>query len=244
MENINTIEQGREKEKYGVNVEVIIDLIRHGEKNGVDGDLTKCGQEEAEKYGEKLKEELPNYNGPKVYYSGINRTRKTGELINEKSKYKARERDTLNFSGQISDEFYDKLLKLVNEESGLEDKAIQAVLDTEDIRPDKETISSKEMSSRVAQSLFNLIKMSAKFKENSKVNAVFVSHSGMVENLIVDILKEERKGFIKKIGGPLNFLESARFIVKRKDKNNVKILFKFRNYEKEIAYEDLEKIVK
>jgi hypothetical protein len=69
-----------------------------------------------------------------------------------------------------------------------------------------------------------------------------VSHSGVIENFIVDILKEERKDFIKKIWGQLNFLEGVKLIINRKDKNNVEIQLSFRDYNLNITKEDLENI--
>jgi broad specificity phosphatase PhoE len=88
---------------------------------------------------------------------------------------------------------------LIDTETGDESAAIQAIVDSNDTRIDPETISSQEISQRIANKILELINISERFKTNSKVNVVMVSHSGVIENFIVDILKEERKDFIKKI---------------------------------------------
>ena len=72
MEKIpgNDLEQ---KENYGRDVTIIVDLIRHGEKEGPIGPLTEKGRQEAEIFGEKLREEFPDSAGIKAYHSRVPR---------------------------------------------------------------------------------------------------------------------------------------------------------------------------
>lgn len=244
MEKIEKPESKESKENYGKNVIMVIDLIRHAEKISLDGGLTKKGKREAKKYGKNLKQEFPGTAGIKVYHSEVERAAETGELIGDKGPFKKSEKKSLTLTGKISDEYIDELLKLINEQTGDESEAIQAFIDTGSKRPDEETHSSKEISQDIAEQLFTLIQMTKKFKENSMVNIALVSHGGVIEHFLVDILKKERKDFLKEVGGPLKFLEGARILVNRQDKDNVKIQFQFRDHQFEITSEDLENIGK
>ena len=243
MEKIEKIEQFENREKYGENIEMIIDLIRHAEKSSLEGGLTEKGEEEAKEYGEKLRTEFPESAGVKVYHSGVERAKKTGKLLKRESKFIERQRESLTLIGKLSKEQGEKLIALVNKQTGDEAEAIQSLIDTGGKKPDEETTSSKELSRGIAEQILTLIKMTSKFKENSKVNIALVSHSGVIEHFLVDILKKPRENFLKKVGGVVKFLEGARITVQRQNKETVKILFRFRDYEFEINEQDLEKII-
>jgi len=241
IEQFKSKEQFESKEKYGENIEMIIDLIRHAEKSDLEGGLTEKGKEEAKKYGEKLRTEFPESAGVKVYHSGVERAKETGKLLKGESKFIERQRESLTLIGKLSKEQGEKLITLVNKQTGDETKAIQFLIDTGGKKPDEETASSKELSRGIAEQILTLVKMTSKFKENSKVNIALVSHSGVIEHFLVDILKKPRENFLKEIGGMVNFLERVRITVQRQNKETVKILFRFRDYEFEINEQDLEK---
>lgn len=232
------------KEKFGENIEMVIDLIRHAEKGSLEGGLTKKGENEAREYGKKLRKEFPKTSGIKIYHSGVERAQKTGELIKGEDKFKLRQRKSLTLIGKLSSEFGKKLVKLVNKQTGDETEVIQALIDTGAEKPDKASISSRELSQDMAVQLLSLIRMSKKFKENARVNVVLASHSGVIEHFLVDILNKERKFFLEEIGGPLKFLEGIRLIINRQDKESVAIKLKFRDYELDINEEDLESVIK
>lgn len=233
------IEQFESREKYGENIEMIIDLIRHAEKSDLEGGLTEKGKEEAKKYGEKLKTEFPESAGVKVYHSGVERAEKTGSLLKGESNFIERQRESLSLIGKLSKEQGERLIALVNKQTGDETEAIQSLINTRD----KKTASSKELSCEIAEQILTLVKMTSKFKENSKVNVALISHSGVIEHFLVDILKKTRENFLKEIGGVVNFLEGIRIVVQRQNKETVKIFLKFRDYEFEINEQDLEKII-
>ncbi|MBU0722870.1 histidine phosphatase family protein [Patescibacteria group bacterium] len=235
--------QFESREKYGENIEMIIDLIRHAEKSDLEGGLTEKGKEEAKKYGEKIRTEFPESAGVKVYHSGVKRAEETGKLLKGESKFIERQREPLTLIGKLSKEQGEKLIALVNKQTCDETEAIQALIDTGDKKLDKETASSKELSRGIAEQILTLVKMTGKFKENSKVNVALISHSGVIEHFLVDILKKPRENFLKEIKGAVDFLEGAHITVQRQDKETVKILFQFRDYEFEINEQDLEKII-
>ena len=228
--------------EYGTNITMTIDLIRHAEKDK-EGQLTEKWKKDSVEFGNILKENNPDSSGTIVYISDVDRAQGTGEWIGwVDTKLKKRTTNVLSLTWQISKRVSDNLKMLIDTETGDESAAIQAIVDSNDTRIDPETISSQEISQRIANKILELINISERFKTNSKVNVVMVSHSGVIENFIVDILKEERKHFIKKIWGQLNFLEGVKLIINRKDKNNVEIQLSFRDYNLNITKEDLENI--
>ncbi len=240
MEQIKNIEK---QEKFGVNVKMTIDLIRHGEKDS-EGLLTEKGRSEAKEFGEKIRKNEPDSSGIKNYSSDVSRAMETGAAVmGDDNSFKQRQRESLSFTGKFSEKFKEKFISLVNKETKDETLAVQAIIDTNDEKMDAETISSKEVSQEVAKQILKLIKMTERFKKDSKVNVVMTSHSGWIENFLVDILKENRKGFMEKIGGQLDFLEGPKIVIDRKDKNNVIIDLTFRDYNIKISEDDLNKIL-
>ena len=240
---MKNIEKLGSKEKYGENIEMTIDLIRHAEKSSFEGGLTKKGIEDSKNFSEKLETDFPDSAGVKVYHSGVERAKETAELIKGRSAFTERQKESLTLVGKISKEQVEKITALVDKQNSDETEAVQILLDTEDNKLDAETVSSKELSRGIASQLLTLIDMTSRFKETSKVNIVLVSHSGVIEHFLVDILGKSRAHFLTEVGGPVAFLEGARIAVKRQDKENVKIQFTFRNYERELYKEDLEKII-
>lgn len=252
MEKIKTLDKVQDqkkeqKEKYGENIEVVIDLIRHAEKSSFEGGLTEIGEKNSEDWGQKIKEEFSDSAGVKVYHSGQERAERTAMLIEEgsKTKYKKRQRNSLVLSGdKISKERYGELINYVNKDTGDESEAIQAMIDTGNKRPDEKSYSSRELSRDIAEQIYIIAKMTKRLKNNSKVNFVLASHSGMIEHFLVDALKKEREDFVNKIGGQVKFLEGVRIFVNREDKENVKIKVKFRDHDIDISKEELQDLCK
>ena len=241
--NNNAISHNEQKEtlKFGNNIDLVVDLIRHAEKESVEGGLSQKGKEWAYTYGENIKTEFQDSAGVKIYYSPAKRTTQTAEEIKKgaETKYIPRERKSLTLDGRISDDFGNKLVEIINQNKGDESEAIQIMIDTGDKRIDEQSLSSKEYSKDLAKQLLLFVEMTKKFRDESKVNIVLVSHSGIIEHLLVDVLHMNRENFIKEIGGPVKFLEGARFEIKRENKENMEILFEFREHKYPISEEDL-----
>lgn len=226
------------REKNGENVTLVIDLIRHAEKESIHGGLTKQGKEDSEKFGKRK--------NIKAYYSHMlknQRTKETAEAISVGSCYVPRKKEKLGIEGKLSQEFIDKFVNLVKQSEGDESKAVQMYLDTDDERPDKNTLSSREVSIMLTTQLLHFVNMTKRLRNNFHGNIALVSHTGVIEHFLADIMKNDRAGFIAKIGGSVKFLEGIRITINRKNKNQVKINASFRGQEITFLEKDLENIV-
>lgn len=239
MEKI--LERIERKEELGRDVMIVVDLIRHGEKDGPDGLLTEEGEREARRLGKKIKDEFPDSAGVKAYHSGVPRARQTAEAVAQGGSFSVRRKAGLTLHGHITKETVETFESKVKD-AGNEGSAVQWYLDTDAERPDSGTLSSREASAEIAREIKHLIDMSVNFKPHSKLNIVLVSHSGVIEHFIADALSAERKGFIEKIGGGVRYLEGARLVIHRIDKDNFEMRFEFRGNEAIITPEQLEKI--
>lgn len=243
MEKIPREMQGNDfeqKENYGHDVTIIIDLIRHAEKEGSNGPLTEEGLNDAKEFGQKLKNDFPDSSGTKVYHSWIPRAEQTAQAISEDSLFVSRKRE-YSLSGKFSKDFLAEFEARANEAKD-EDTAVQWYIDSGDEKPNSETASSKETSGMLAEEINHFIDVSARLKEHSKVNIVLVSHSGVIEHFLVDALSMQRQGFLEKIGGGVEYLEGARLIVHRNDKDTVTIKIQFRDNEIVLTPERLKEI--
>lgn len=243
IENKTNNIESRE-ESYSHNVEMTVSLIRHAKKTGIDGMSTDIGLEGAKKYGDELRGAKT-----KIYYGGqqskgkdfgqeekfiipnaIERTKSTAEAIADgaNSPYKNRARENLSITGKISNEEYDRIVEAINQ-AGNEDDGVQLMIDTGNERPDESSYSSKEFSKDIARQFLHFCEMSARLKNESKVNIVLISHSGVIEHFILDLFRKNRPGFINAMGGGVNFLEGVQMKIHRVDKNLVNLDFSFRD---------------
>lgn len=207
------------KERFGNNVTINIHLIRHGEKDGLRGGLTKSGYEAAVEYGKGR--------GAKAYHSDNSRNKDTAQAIAENSPYKPRMRPELAVSG--SDEWYKQYEAITKRPDGAggmydETRAIQEL--QFDIGREKRPegfLSSKEVSAQLARQLIHFLEMSKRLKNDSEVNIDLVSHMGIIEHLLIDLFDGDPNTFLKEIGGGMRYLEGPEFKVVRTDKDTVAI---------------------
>ena len=227
-----SINSQEKQERRGHNVRIELDLIRHAQKTSFDGPITPEGRKMAEKFG--------NDKEVKVFHSSSLRARQTAEAISKDSLYVPRERKEL--AGEFSAEFLQEYGRVTAENNGDESKALQLYLDSDDKRPDEKTLSSREISGQLAKSLKHFVDVSERLNDNSQVNIVLVSHSGMIEHLLADLLAEDRPGFVDKIGGGLKPLEGAKFIISRDSNGQAHLTLEFRGQHKEIDPQFLENL--
>jgi len=237
--NPEQITSPEHKERYGENVEMAVYLVRHAEKQtskdlskttGVDMLLTEKGIDDAKKFGEELKVKHPGFKGAKIYHSGIDRAKISGDFIaGEEASYIPRERDSLVLRGKLTQEAFNKAVEEAKQEGGGEPAMIQKLLDAEDVPIDEKSMTSKDISRVVASNIMKMVDMSKKLLSDSKVYVVLVSHAGMIEHFLVDLLKKERSGFMKDYLGELQYLEGPEFMIKRKNKEEITIEVKFRD---------------
>jgi broad specificity phosphatase PhoE len=239
-----------QREKYGEDVEMNVYLLRHAEKQqgknlgdtvGPEVVLSEKGVKDAIEFGEKLREKHPEFKGIKIYHSGVDRAKTTGDLIaGEDSTYSPRERESLVLKGKITQEAFNKIVEDTKTEGGNEATMIQKLLDANEVPLDEKSMTSGEISKVVASNILRMVEMSKKLFSDSKVNIVFVSHAGVIEHFLVDLLKKERLDFIEGVlGGGLQYLEGPEISIKRRDRNSVDIQVKFRDEEFSISEDEL-----
>ena len=247
------IEQIDNPEKYGRNVEVNVFLLRHAEKTssrnlseavGPATALSDKGIMDAENFGRELKDKHPELQHIKVYHSGVNRAETTGRLIaGEDSIYSPRKRKSLALEGKITQDAFNILTAEAKAEGGSEATMIQKLLDANETPLDDRSMTSTEIGQIVASNILRMVEMSRKFLSNSKANIVFISHAGVIEHFLVDLLKAERQNFIAdKLSGGLEYLEGPEISIKRKDKDQVSLNVKFRDYDFSISEDELRKL--
>lgn len=248
--NPEKLTNSEQKEKYGENVEMNVYLLRHAEKQsdqnlenvvGPEAVLSEKGVENAKEFGKELKMKHPEFKGVKIYHSGIDRAKTTGDLIaGESPTYSTRERDSLILKGKITQDAFNKIVEDTKVEGGNEATMIQKLLDADETPLDEKSMTSREIGRIVASNILRMVEMSKKLLSDSKVNIVFVSHAGMIEHFLVDLLKKERPDFIKGyLAGGLGYLEGPEFCIKRDDKEKVSIQVKFRDETFSVSEDEL-----
>jgi hypothetical protein len=222
------------KEGFGHDVTIEIDLMRHAEKASFDGLITEKGRHDSAEFGKGK--------NMKVYYSTAPRAAETSVEMAKDSSYTPRARKDLAFAHKMSVEYLQKYAEITKEHKGDESAALQMYLDSDDERPDEGTWSSRETSKLLAETLEHFAKMSGRLYNGSHARIVLLSHSGQIEHLLVDLFEEGRPGFIEKIGGALHFLEGAKIMINRDAAGETRIKLTFRGQEKEIDPKLLESL--
>lgn len=235
--------------KEGHDIQVTVYLMRHPHKDSYEGSLSSKGIEDAKKLKKAFDrfKKLYKTDTLEVAHSGHERSHKTAEILSatenaqENSEFEGEIREGLAFIG--SDEFEEKYAKLTKDNNGDESAGVQMIIDTGDKRHDPESLSSIEMSQKIAQELFKIVEQTKNYKSGTKKPIALISHSGVIENFLVDLLKERNKeNSLEAIGGPLDFLEDLRLYINRKNQDEVEIKFKFRNREGSLSEEELKQL--
>ena len=204
------------EKEYGRSVEVHAVFMRHGERAD-SGALTEEGIKQAEAFGQSLE----NKDAVKVYSSPIQRAIETAEQVIKTAphdkKLKTRIRSELEIPS-ISQQFLEKLKEM---ETQNPDTSTEFYLSFGKERPDKETASPHEIAEMMAYILTKYFKIAEKLKSGSNIDLVNVTHQGLPEALLKEVLiqQEEEKikiGFekLEEIGGPLKLAESMEFRIK------------------------------
>jgi broad specificity phosphatase PhoE len=205
------------QERYGENVTMHLHLIRHGEKGGKYGELTQKGRDAAREFGEER--------GSKAYHSDVHRNQQTAEEIAKGSEYKPRMKKNLAIYGEnVAADWYDRYFESVHDGGQYDEtrpiQELQFDIGREN-RPDPDTVSSKEISARVAKELVHFVEMSKRLKSDSDVTIDLVSHTGIIEHVLVDLFDGDPETFLSEIGGGMRYLEGPEITVRREDKDTV-----------------------
>jgi broad specificity phosphatase PhoE len=246
MEGEPRISSPESLDRFGRNVEIHAFFVRHGEK-GESGELTEEGRKQASEFGASLE----NRDAVKGYTSPVQRAVETVEKIIESSqhnkKLKTRIRTELGIPPS-SKEFYEKFKEL--ERQG-PDAAAAWFLSFGAKRPDAETASPHEVAESFAYVLTKYLKMAEKLYSGSNIDLVNVTHQGLPEALLKEVLKrkidnKEVVGFDKlgEIGGALRFTEGMEFIIKTDSEGNKRLKVSFRGQEYDIDMVKLAELAK
>lgn len=205
----------------GKNVTLRLHLMRHGEKSGFSGELTEAGREAARAHGEGRV--------VKPYHSGVHRNQQTAEEIvkGAKSSYKPRMRPLLRVDGP--DEWYKEYIKLINHEGQYDEtrpvQELQFDIGREN-RPMAGMPSSMEISAQLAGELLHFLELSKRLKVNSEVEIDLISHTGLMEHLIIDLVDGDPDTFLDEIGGGMRYLEGPEIVIHRIDADATEITFR------------------
>lgn len=233
------------EKKEGYDVSATVYLMRHPHKGTFDGDISPKGEEDAEKLRILFNRYQKRYETDEleVSHSGHKRPRQAAQILTKSDQgvLENNIREGLAFIG--SDEFDKEYQKLTEQNNGDESTAVQMVIDTGDKRFDPESLSSVEISQKVAQELLDIVEQTKTYKSGTKKPIVLISHTGLIENFLVDLLdKRSVKESLKAIGGNLDFLEDLRLYVNRRSPSEVVIKYRFRDWQGEISEEKLRQL--
>ncbi len=227
------------KVKRGVDLDVNVSFVRHGEKDS-EGFLTRRGGRQAQKYGKGLGGDVA-----KIYSSPVPRVISTAYnaldgFEGKKAKGKVRVRGELAPLEEFSGKFFEAYAK---DHEGVINKWYQ----DGGKRFDKGTVSSEEVASGFAYLLDHYVKMSGRLNKGSDVDLVNGTHEVFSEALLHEVLirydEKGRKvrGFDKAedIGGTLGYAEGMQFKIHRDSKGEVDVGLEFRGKRYDVDMERL-----
>ncbi len=233
------------EKKEGYDVSATVYLMRHPHKETFDGDISPKGEEDTEKLRILFDRYQKMYETGEleVSHSGHKRPRQAAQVLIKAGPGDLENniRPGLAFIG--SDEFDKKYQELTEQNKGDESAAVQMVIDTGDKRFDSESLSSVEISQKVAQELLAIVEQTKTYKSGTRKPIVLISHTGLIENFLVDLLeKRSAEESLKAIGGNLDFLEDLRLYINRRSPTEVSLKYRFRDVQSELSEEKLRQL--
>lgn len=246
-ENFKNIFEIKEQESHGRNIEIRAYFLRHGPKDTETGRLTEKGAIASEEFGKQFQ---PSSSGEKyilkAYTSEIGRAKETAEAIvenvntdrkgNTKIKLELGEKDEdVRMSTEALNLPYSEYIKLNRQEEKIGEK----------------TISLHKVAQRVASQIENFIKMSKRFKSDSRVDLINITHLPWLIAFIKESIGQElenesnpeRKKEIENRITNLEYLTGFELVIKR-DGDDVYLLMKINNEEFPLTEEMIHVILK
>jgi len=173
----------------------------------------------------------------------------TGEPI-KGEKYQSRVRNEFSWmvkgkTGQFMEKDWFELAKEYPE------KPLEVYLNFGEKRPDPDTLSPKEMASRVAKVLFDQIRMIGRLKPGSKVNLADASHTPVLDIFVLiafkdqieqDPINPEGKTLVEKMGGMFKTADGFEVKAKTDSEGNLSAKVFFRGKKYNIDLNDFEKL--
>ncbi|MFA5069697.1 MAG: histidine phosphatase family protein [Patescibacteria group bacterium] len=230
--------------RFGSNVEMHVFFMRHGAKD-LTGTLTEEGKQQATKFGEDLEKR----DAIKGYSSPVKRALETVEKVIEGAphdkKLNTRIRAEIGMP-PLSEEFMKKFNELAKNDP---DTATDWYLNFGKERPDPDTLSPHEVAESLAYVLNRYSRMAKRLYSGSNIDLVNVTHQGLPEALLKEILIRKDKdreitGFekLEEIGGALNFAEGMEFSLNIDEKGEKKLSVNFRGQEYSVDMDKLEEL--
>ena len=264
MENFKFEKSSSEEEKrYNSNNEGLISVFRHGDKTP-EGELAPSGFEQAREKAEgteRLGIIVKDYASPAQRAQDMGKEMSqtladqelkdpdTGETI-KGEKYNSRVRDYLNFMEKgIKPQWMMENWGALSKQGP--NKPLETYLSFNEERPDKTTLSPKEMASRVGKVIYDQIRMIGRLKSGSEVNLADASHSPTLDVFIASFLEKEiakdpinPKGetIVEKMGGCFNTAEGFDIKVDTNEQGKLSAKISFRGKEYEVDMSELKEL--
>lgn len=225
-----------ESGKFGNNIEMRVEVVRHAKYDRTTGDLSQEGIEAARQRGESfLSQGGDERYILKGYASGYPRAQQTVDeivrSINVAPERKGVQRVNIEW-GDPSDDFY-----IGN---------MAEFLETGEAEVDGKKITTQELARDVAKRLSTFVRMSSRLKNDSKVDIVNVTHLPWIHAFLREAALEEGQsispsgqGFLVKMGGDVGLTEGFSLAIDRQTKNEVDLTLQFRGKEIALSYERL-----
>lgn len=247
------------QEKYGRNVTLAVDLIRHPEKDYATGNLKEEGKEA---FIQKLKEEYADeqFDTIKGYVSPLKRGQQAIEPLS-----KFLEENSISTTIRTKDELVGKMNQYSSETDVIMDEILRErnLLDIgnsqkddalEPVSKDEEALKNKILIKEffdkefpgislkgedVAQELDGLIqhfsKMSKRFLSDSKVKIIAIGHSGIIEYLTKLIYLQNHPEIapkdvgVEQIEGLLDYMSGPRITISSDENGKQTATFEYKN---------------
>ncbi len=241
------------EKREGCDINVTVYLMRHPHKESYTGDISPQGVKDAEELKRLFNraQKIFNTDSRELRHSGQKRARRAAMILSPEDDGQNKLRGKLNVQEDVreglwftgSDEFEKKYKELTKVNQGNEAAAVQMTINTGDQRYDPETLSSAEISRNVAKELLEIVEETKNYEFGTKKPILLISHSGVIENFLVDLLgKREEKSSLSAIGGPLDFLEDLRLYIHRKTPTEASLKYRFRKWQGELTEKKLKQL--
>jgi hypothetical protein len=245
------------KQSETLHLTAVITTIRHGEKDS-EGNLTSHGHLQGAKRGAKT-----HHLGGDIIllHSGVGRVRNT--LISLANHIHLTDPDSIKSLSDISSnyqEYTSHYLQYLYDQNqkgilfgtwddlvdlNLEDERINKFLGLKDKSTEPDIYPSpKQMALRLAKVILTQIEFATITIPETKTNFINGTHEPVIASFLYYFLQNfnpQNSDFIKEIGGTVEFSDGFDIYIYQNLQGNHKIVFKFRDLEKEIELSELKK---
>lgn len=235
-----------QEKRFGTDVQIHAIFMRHGEKDE-HGELTDEGKKQALEFGESIEDK----DAIKGYSSPVQRAVETVERVIENSPHDKKLKTRIRTEIGIPSSSQNLRNKFKELEKLSPDAATEWYLSFGTEKPDLETTSPHEIAESFAYVLTKYLRMAEKLYSGSNIDLINVTHQGLPEALLKEILiqqKDDQKiiGFdkLEDIGGALKFTEGMEFLIKTDEQGNKSLKLNFRGQTYDLEMDKLGELAK